>query len=62
MKSGYNPGVSEINSRLSPEIAGIIQNDDNINISTNLGVPIVLKPETYIRRNFEQITDRLLEE
>ena len=62
MKSGYNLGISEINSRLSPELAGIIQSDDNINISTNLGVPIVLKPGTYIRKNFERIADQLLEE
>ena len=62
MKSGYNLGISEINSRLSPELAGIIQSDDNIKISTNLGVPIVLKPGTYIRKNFERIADQLLEE
>ena len=61
MREGYIPKLEEVTTMLRPELIGVIQEDDNINISTNLGVPIVLKPDTYIRANFEQIADRLLQ-
>ena len=38
---------------------GIIQFDMNINISTNLGEPIVLKKDSYISENFHEIARRL---
>lgn len=60
MKTGYTPKLEEISQMLMPQLIGVIQSDRNINISTNMGVPIVLKPETYIRKNFELIADRLL--
>ena len=41
------------------QCAGIIQQDRNIQISTNLGMPIVLKEGTYISDNFERIVDRI---
>ena len=47
---------------LRPPLAGIIQYDENIQISTNLGVPIVLKPGTYIEENFQRITGRITEQ
>lgn len=59
MAAGYAPRLSEISSILQPEIAGIIQQDSNIQISTNLGMPIVLKEGTYIRDNFEKIVARI---
>ncbi len=59
MTSGYAPKLSEISSVLKPEIAGIIPQDNNIQISTNLGVPIVLKEETYISENFRRIAERI---
>ena len=62
MQEGYIPSLREINSLMLPEFAGVIQHDENINISTNLGIPIVMKPDTYIRRNFEAIADRILNE
>ena len=55
----YAPKLSEITYVLQPEIAGIIQQDRNIQISTNLGMPIVLKEGTYISDNFERIADRI---
>lgn len=61
MAAGYVPRLREITSLLRPPLAGVIQSDENINISTNLGVPIVLKKGTYIHKNFEKITDRILE-
>ena len=41
---------------------GLILEDKNINISTNLGVPIVVKEDTYIRRNFEEIAAKIRKE
>jgi septum site-determining protein MinD len=61
MRQGYTPKLEEITQMMRPELIGVIQSDRNINISTNLGVPIVLKPDTYIRKNFELIARRLLE-
>ena len=45
---------------LRPPLAGVIQYDENIQISTNLGVPIVLKDGTYIQENFERIAGRII--
>ena len=61
MRKGYTPKLDEITQMMRPELIGVIQSDRNINISTNLGVPIVIKPDTYIRKNFDQIARRLLE-
>lgn len=55
MSRGYAPKPAEIVSMLKPEPAGIIQADQNIHISTNLGIPIVLKEGTYIEENFKRI-------
>lgn len=60
MNSGYAPGLEEIISMLQPELVGVIQFDDNIHISTNLGVPIVLKDDTYIQKNFLKIANRII--
>ena len=62
MNAGYAPRLREITSMLRPPLAGIIQSDENIQISTNLGVPIVLKPGTYIEENFQRITGRIIEQ
>ncbi|MFR7989470.1 MAG: septum site-determining protein MinD [Anaerovoracaceae bacterium] len=61
MTSGYAPRLREITSMLRPPLAGVIQFDENIQISTNLGVPIVLKDGTYIKENFERIAARIIE-
>lgn len=59
MQAGYSPRLKDITAMLRPPLAGIIQYDENIAISTNLGVPIVLKNGTYIEENIKKITDRL---
>ena len=61
MTSGYAPRLREITSMLRPPLAGVNQFDENIQISTNLGVPIVLKDGTYIQENFERIAARIIE-
>ncbi|MBP3815662.1 MAG: septum site-determining protein MinD [Firmicutes bacterium] len=59
MERGFVPTVSEITDMLSPELIGVIQADQNIRISTNLGVPIVIKDGTYIEEAFKNIASRI---
>lgn len=61
MASGYSPKLREITAMLKPRLAGVIQADPNIRISTNLGIPIVLKEGTYIEENFNNICSRILD-
>ncbi len=60
INSGLVPSLPEITSMMRLELAGIIQDDENIHIAANKGIPIVLKKNTYIRKNFEQIADRVI--
>lgn len=60
MSAGYAPRLRDITTMLRPPLAGVIQYDENIQISTNLGVPIILKEGTYIQDNFKKITERVL--
>ncbi len=62
MSAGYAPRLREITTMLRPPLAGVIQSDENIQISTNLGVPIVLKEGTYIQENFDRIAERIIKE
>ena len=59
MAAGYVPRLRNITTMLRPVLAGVIQQDENIHISTNLGVPIVMKSDTYIRKNFDKIVNRI---
>ena len=60
MRTGMVPNLSEITDMFKGQIAGIIQDDDNIHISTNKWIPIVCKKGTYIERNFNEIIYRIL--
>lgn len=60
MSMGYAPSLQEVDSLIRTPLAGAIQFDDNIHISTCLGIPIVLKDDTYIRENFLNITNRII--
>ncbi len=59
MAEGYAPRLRDITGMLKPELMGVIQNDQNIRVSTNLGVPIVIKDGTYIAENFRNIAERI---
>lgn len=59
MDRGFVPKISEITDMLKPELIGVIQSDQNIRISTNLGVPIVIKDGTYIEEVFKNIAARV---
>ena len=64
MEGLYNKGVvpepSEIAESLRLPITGLIPFDENIHISANIGVPIVLAKGSYVERNLSQIADRIL--
>ncbi len=60
MQAGLVPGMSEIMNMFKSPVAGLIQYDENIHISTNKGIPIVCKSGTYIERNFLDIADRIV--
>ena len=61
MQAGLVPDLMTILNMFKNPVIGIIQDDDNIHISTNKGIPIVCKKGTYIERNFQEIADKLTE-
>lgn len=60
MQAGLVPALSDILEMFKSPVAGLIQYDENIHISTNKGIPIVCKNGTYIERNFMDIAARIL--
>lgn len=61
IRTGLVPSIAEIADIMRPEMAGIIQYDENIHIAANNGLPIVYKEGTYIEKNFKKIMDRIIE-
>ena len=61
IRKGFAPEVSDLVRGFSRELLGVIQEDENIAVSTNLGVPIVFMQDTYIAENFHNIAGRLKE-
>ena len=59
MQQGFLPDISTIAEIYEGNIVGIIQEDDNIRISTNKGIPIVMKKGTYIEKNIRDIVRRI---
>lgn len=59
IKKGFAPEVSEITRSFRRELLGVVQADENILVSTNLGVPIVFMQDTYIAENFRNIASRV---
>ncbi len=58
-KSALFPSVSEMAEALRLPIAGIIQEDENIHVSMNSGIPVVCKKDSYISNNFGNIIQRM---
>lgn len=61
LNTGLVPSLSEISEVMRPKLAGIIQQDKNIHIAANNGMPIVMKTGSYIEKNFSNIVDRIIE-
>lgn len=60
MRKKLLPDVTDIAQVFEGPVKGIIQYDDNIHISTNMGIPIVTKRGTYIQKNFLDIVRRIV--
>jgi len=59
MKAGLAPSLRDFPREITERILGMIQYDENIHISTNMGVPIVFMEDTYINKNFKNIASRI---
>ena len=59
IRKGFAPDVSELTRGFHRDLLGVIQADENIQVSTNLGVPIVFMQDTYIAENFRNISRRV---
>ena len=59
MKQGFAPSLKEFPKSITERMIGLVQRDENIHISTNMGVPIVFMKESYISRNFDNIAGRI---
>jgi septum site-determining protein MinD len=60
MNAGLIPSLTSIVNSFKSPVVGVIQDDDNIHISTNKGIPIVWKKGTYIEHNFKDIVSRII--
>lgn len=60
--TGLVPSIAEIAETMRPDMAGIIQYDENIHIAANNGLPIVYREGTYIEKNFKKILERIVTE
>jgi septum site-determining protein MinD len=60
MRSGALPSFEDVSGIMRPPLLGIIQNDENIHLAANRGVPVVYQKGHYIEENFNRIADRLL--
>lgn len=52
IEQGKAPSFEEVTKNIREKIVGIIQKDDNIHVSTNLGIPIVSILETQVSKSF----------
>ena len=61
IRKGFAPEVSDLTRGFHRDLLGVVQMDENIQVSTNLGVPIVFMQDTYIADNFRNISSRIRE-
>ena len=59
VNSGLELGAKDYPEIVKKNAIGIIRDDKNIRISTNVGMPIVYKEDTYIFENFKNIAVRI---
>jgi len=59
MEKGYVPTVEQFPSGIKERIIGIIEEDQNIHISTNLGTPVISMGDSKNYKNFMKIAERL---
>ena len=59
MNAGFAPSMEDVTKGIANRVIGLIREDENIHISTNLGLPVVFKDNTYIAENFRKIAGRI---
>ena len=59
INAGFAPSMEDVTRGIRNRIIGLIRDDENIHISTNLGLPVVFKENTYIAANFRKIASRI---
>ena len=55
------PSLEDASKMIDLRLLGIIQQDHNIHLAINSGIPIVYQKGSYIEHNFNKIADRLIE-
>lgn len=60
IEMGVSVELSELDERMRCDLLGIIPYDFNIKASTNEGVPITIKRDTYIAENYKNIAKRII--
>ncbi|MDR0424040.1 MAG: septum site-determining protein MinD [Clostridiales Family XIII bacterium] len=60
LRTGILPTFEDVSFIMKPPLLGIIQNDVNIHLSANCGIPIVCQKGNYIEENFNRIADRII--
>ena len=59
-EQGLESEPQEINMQFKCEMLGMILEDDIFRVSSDAGIPAVLKKESYVFGNFRNIAERLL--
>ncbi len=59
IETGKAPTFEEVTREIRDKIIGVIQEDENIHVSTNLGIPIVSVADTYITKSFMGMATRI---
>ena len=60
MKAGFAPKPEMFPEEVRSNIIGIIEEDENIHISTNLGTPVINMGETNVYKAFKKIVGRMI--
>ncbi|MCR5182053.1 MAG: septum site-determining protein MinD [Clostridia bacterium] len=61
VKLGFELSLEDLPEVIRRRLIGIVKDDVNIHISTNLGMPAVFQPDTYIYHNFYKIAGRVMD-
>ena len=61
-QTGLVPDPEEIAEILRMPVSGLIPYDQNIHISTNVGIPIATVKESYIAKNLKRVGERIISE
>ncbi len=59
-KEGLEVPPKEIDRQFKCEILGMILEDDNFRLFSDAGLPIAVRQDSYISRNFRRIAERLI--